>query len=150
MFCRIFLYVCLFFRLFLQVFLIHCPCTWALSVCWVCLCLFSITLLLHFVWVPFENYYRKGNILKEIEILKAASSRYLLNDVINGLSDPVYRLIPSVSVWTPTIPNGKTFFHITPHEVHHGSSIIVAVFLFSSYRAVSTGKSSLANDYLLC
>ena len=29
-----------------------------------------------------------------------------------------------------------------------GSSMIVAVFLFFSYRAVSTGKSSSANDYL--
>jgi hypothetical protein len=44
-----------------------------------------------------ENNHRKINILEEIGILKAASFRYLLNDIINGRSDPVYRLIPSVS-----------------------------------------------------
>ena len=35
-------------------------------------------------------------ILEEIEILNAASSQYLVND-INRRSDPVYRLIPLVS-----------------------------------------------------
>ena len=48
------------------------------------------------------------------------------------------------------LPNAKDvhhiFFHVSAlHEVRHlGSSMIVVVFLFSSYRAVSTGKSSLA------
>ena len=32
-----------------------------------------------------------------LEILKAASSKYLLNDVIAGQSDPIYRLLLSVS-----------------------------------------------------
>ena len=49
--------------------------------------------------IHLENYHRKINILKEIEILKAASSRNLLNDVINGESDPVYRLLPSINAW---------------------------------------------------
>ena len=44
-----------------------------------------------------KKNHRKINIFEEIEILKAASSRYQLNDIINGQSDPVYRLIPSVS-----------------------------------------------------
>jgi hypothetical protein len=47
--------------------------------------------------INLENNHRKINMLEEIKILKAASSRYLVNDVINGQSDPVYRLIPSVS-----------------------------------------------------
>ena len=39
-------------------------------------------------------------ILEEIEILKAAFSRWnLLNDVINGGGDPVYRLLSSVNAW---------------------------------------------------
>ena len=42
-----------------------------------------------------ENENRKINILEEIEILKVASSQNVLNDVINGRSDPVHR--PSVS-----------------------------------------------------
>jgi hypothetical protein len=48
--------------------------------------------------IHLENGYRKINILEEIEILKAVSSRNLLNDVIDGRNDPVYRLLPSVSV----------------------------------------------------
>ena len=35
--------------------------------------------------------------LEEIEILKAASSKYLFNDIITGWKHPMYRLIPSVS-----------------------------------------------------
>ena len=46
-----------------------------------------------------ENVHRKVNILEDIEILKAAFSRNLLNDVISGRIDPVYRLLPSVSAW---------------------------------------------------
>ena len=36
-----------------------------------------------------ENNHRKINTLEEIEILKAASSKYLLNDVIAGQNDPI-------------------------------------------------------------
>ena len=35
------------------------------------------------------------NTLEEIEILKAASSKYLLNDVIAGKNDPIYKLLPT-------------------------------------------------------
>ena len=47
--------------------------------------------------IHLEKDCRKINTLEEIKILLAASSRYLLNDVINGQSNPVYRLIPSVN-----------------------------------------------------
>ena len=40
-----------------------------------------------------ENNYRKINSLEEIEILKPASSKYLLNDVITGQNDPMYKLL---------------------------------------------------------
>jgi hypothetical protein len=33
--------------------------------------------------------------VEEIEILKAASSKYLLNDVIAGQNDPIYILLPT-------------------------------------------------------
>ena len=33
--------------------------------------------------------------LEEFEILKAASSKYLLNDVIAGQNDPIYKLLPT-------------------------------------------------------
>ena len=33
--------------------------------------------------------------LEEIEILKAASSKHLLNDVIAGQNDPIYKLLPT-------------------------------------------------------
>jgi hypothetical protein len=39
------------------------------------------------------------NILEENEIFKLASSRNLLNDVINGRNFLVYALIPSASAW---------------------------------------------------
>jgi hypothetical protein len=42
-----------------------------------------------------ENNHRKTNTLEEIEILKAASSENLLNDVIAGQNDPIYKLLPS-------------------------------------------------------
>ena len=41
-----------------------------------------------------ENNHRKINTLEEIEILKAASFKYLLNDVIVGQNDPLYKLLP--------------------------------------------------------
>ena len=42
-----------------------------------------------------ENNHRKIHTLEEIEILKAASSEYLLNDVIAGQNDPIYKLLPT-------------------------------------------------------
>ena len=42
-----------------------------------------------------ENNHRKINTLEEIEILKAASSKHLLNDVIAGQNDPIYKLLPT-------------------------------------------------------
>ena len=37
----------------------------------------------------------------EIEILKAASSKHLLNDVIAGQNDPIYKLLPTSVIRTP-------------------------------------------------
>ena len=45
--------------------------------------------------IHFENNHRKINTLEEIEILKVASSKYLLNDVIAELNDPMYKVLPS-------------------------------------------------------
>jgi hypothetical protein len=45
--------------------------------------------------IHLENNHRKINTLEVIEILKAASSKYLLNDVIAGQNDPIYKLLPS-------------------------------------------------------
>ena len=42
-----------------------------------------------------ENNHRKINTLEEIGILKAASYKNLLNDVIAGQNDPIYKLLPS-------------------------------------------------------
>ena len=42
-----------------------------------------------------ENNHNKINTLEEIEILKAVSSKYLLNDVIAGQNEPRYKLLPS-------------------------------------------------------
>ena len=44
--------------------------------------------------IHLENNHRKINTLEEIEILKAASSKHLLNDVIAGQNDPIYKLLP--------------------------------------------------------
>ena len=38
---------------------------------------------------------------EEIEIIKAASSKYLLNEVIVGQNGPMYKLLPSSVNWTP-------------------------------------------------
>ena len=40
---------------------------------------------------------RKINTLEEIEILKAASSENMLNDIIAGQNDPIYKLLPLIS-----------------------------------------------------
>ena len=42
-----------------------------------------------------ENNHRKINIIEEIEILKVASSKYLLNNDIAGQNDPIYKLLPT-------------------------------------------------------
>ena len=42
-----------------------------------------------------ENNHRKINTLEVIRKLKAASPKYLLNDVIAGQYDPMYKLLPS-------------------------------------------------------
>ena len=39
--------------------------------------------------IHLENNHKKINTLEEIKILKAASSKYLLNDVIAGQNDPI-------------------------------------------------------------
>ena len=44
-----------------------------------------------------ENNHRKINTLEEIEIIKAVSSKYLLNEVISGRNDPMYRIITLIS-----------------------------------------------------
>ena len=86
-----------------------------------------------------------------------------LSPIISKLGGTVY----SIYIYTSTVgsiqpralhplPNAKDL-DLLPHLLpcfcfswspSPGSSMIVAVFLFSSYRTVSTGKSSLANDYL--
>ena len=45
--------------------------------------------------IHLENNHRKINTLEEIEILKAASSKHPLNDVIAGQNDPIYKLLPT-------------------------------------------------------
>jgi hypothetical protein len=47
-----------------------------------------------------ENNHRKIYTLEEIEILKAASSEHLLNDVLAGQNDPIYKHLPSSMIWT--------------------------------------------------
>jgi hypothetical protein len=42
-----------------------------------------------------EKNHRKINTLEEIEILKVASSKNLLNDAIAGQKDPIYKRFPS-------------------------------------------------------
>ena len=44
--------------------------------------------------IHLENNHRKINTLEEIEILKAASFKYLLNDVIAGQNDTIHKLLP--------------------------------------------------------
>ena len=45
--------------------------------------------------IHLENNHRKINTLEEMEILKAASSKYLLNDVIAGQNEALYKLLPT-------------------------------------------------------
>ena len=49
----------------------------------------------HMSIIHLENNHRKINTLEEIEILKAASSKHLLNDIIAGQNDPIYKLLPT-------------------------------------------------------
>ena len=53
--------------------------------------------------IHLENNHKKINTLEEIEILKAASSKHLLNDVIAGQNDPIYKLLPTSVIWTQDI-----------------------------------------------
>ena len=45
--------------------------------------------------IHLENNHRKINTLEEIEIVKAASSENLFDDVNAGQNDPIYKLLPS-------------------------------------------------------
>ena len=45
--------------------------------------------------IHLENNNRQINTLEDIEIIKAVSSKYLLNDVIAGQNDPIYKLLPT-------------------------------------------------------
>ena len=45
--------------------------------------------------IHMKNNHRKINTLEVIEILKAASSKYLFNDVIAGQNALMYKLLPS-------------------------------------------------------
>ena len=47
--------------------------------------------------INLEKNHRKINTLEEIETLKAASSKHLLNDDIARQHDPMYGLLPSIS-----------------------------------------------------
>ena len=44
--------------------------------------------------IHLENNHRKINTLDGIEIIKPASSKYLLSDVIAGQNDPIYKFLP--------------------------------------------------------
>ena len=44
-----------------------------------------------------ESNNGKINVLEGIEILTAVCSRNILNYIINGRSEPIYKLLPSVS-----------------------------------------------------
>ena len=61
--------------------------------------------------IHLENNHRKINKLNEIEILKAASSKYLLNDINAGQNDPIYKLLPTSVILTPR-PSKKQKFKI--------------------------------------
>jgi hypothetical protein len=50
-----------------------------------------------------ENNQRKINTLEDIEILKAASSKYLLYDVIAGQNDQMYKLLFLSVICTPRL-----------------------------------------------
>ena len=50
-----------------------------------------------------ENNHRKINTLEVIKILKVASSENLLNDVIAGQNDPIYKLLPSSVIFNSKI-----------------------------------------------
>ena len=45
--------------------------------------------------IHLENNHRKINTLEEIKIQKGASSKNMLNDVITGQNDPIYKLLPT-------------------------------------------------------
>ena len=43
--------------------------------------------------IHLEKNHRKVNTLEEIEMLKAASSKYLLYDINAGQNDPIYKFL---------------------------------------------------------
>ena len=43
-----------------------------------------------------ESNHEKINKLEEIEIIKAAASQNILNDIINGRNGPLYKILISV------------------------------------------------------
>ena len=47
--------------------------------------------------IQLEISHSKINTLEEIGILKAASSKYLLNDVIAGENGRIYKLLPHIN-----------------------------------------------------
>ena len=67
--------------------------------------------------IHLENNDIKVNTLEEIKILEAASSKYLLNDVIAGQNEQCTGFSPQSVIWTPTInsPAGwqMKFRHLT-------------------------------------
>ena len=65
--------------------------------------------------IHLENNHRKINTLEEIEILKAASSKYLLNDAIAGQNDPIYKLFDGNTVEN----KGKFLTEILPSLQKH-------------------------------
>ena len=43
-----------------------------------------------------ESNHEKASKLEEIEIINAAASQNILNDIINGRNDPLYKILISV------------------------------------------------------
>jgi GIY-YIG catalytic domain. len=73
--------------------------------------------------IHLKNNYRKINTLEEIKILKAASSKYLLNDVIAEQNNRMYKLLLSVSDLNsndqqPRLGNRRNFQHPTRPAEH--------------------------------
>ena len=78
---------------------------------------------------------------------KVNSYNYIYIYIYIGSTQPraVHPLPNAKDVYSPPYPLPCLCSSWSPSP---DSSMIVAVFLFFSYRALSTGKSSLANDYL--
>ena len=59
--------------------------------------------------IHLENNHRKINTVEEIEIIKAASSKYLLNDIIALQNDPIYKLLPKINSPGPATNKNSKF-----------------------------------------